>query len=171
MRSPLMEYLGIAWIDIAWLFLALFFLLIMMIVLFIVIIIKYNKLKKGYDNFMSGKNAKSLEEDIAALFEDNKFIKDEYESNRKLLKEISKIQENCFQKMGLVKYDAFNQMGGSLSFSLCILNDKNDGYIVNSVHSSEGCYVYTKEIRNGLCDLSLGEEEEKALKMAMKSIK
>ncbi len=171
MNSPLMEYLGIAWIDIAWLFLALFSLMIVMIVLFIVIIVKYNKLKKSYDKFMVGKNAKSLEEDIAALFEDNKFIKDEYESNRKLLKGISKIQENCFQKMGLVKYDAFNQMGGSLSFSLCILNDKNDGYIINSVHSSEGCYVYTKEIRNGACDLSLGEEEEKALKMAIESIK
>lgn len=169
--SPLMEYLGIAWIDIAWLFLVLFILLVVLIILFIVIITKYSKLKKSFDKFMSGKNAKSLEEDINALFEDNKFIKEEYESNRKLLKGISKIQENCFQKIGLIKYDAFNQMGGNLSFSLCILNDRNDGFIINSVHSSEGCYVYTKEIKGGACVLSLGEEEEKALRMAMESIK
>lgn len=79
--------------------------------------------------------------------------------------------EYAFQKVGIVKYDAFKTMGGLLSFSLALLNNHNDGFIINSVHSSDGCYSYTKEIKNGQCDISLGEEEEKALENALKSNK
>lgn len=167
MTSPLMESLGIAGLDIAWLFIAIFILLIIILVLFIVQIVKYNELKKKYDKFMKGKDSKSLEQDIIALFEDNKFIKNENEKNRKALKDIMRRQEYCFQKIGLVKYDAFNQMGGKLSFCLCLLNNKNSGFILNSVHSSDGCYVYTKEINKGECELSLGDEEQKALETAI----
>ena len=68
---------------------------------------------------------------------------------------------------GLVKYDAFNQMGGQLSFSLALLDENNNGFIINSVHSSEGCYSYTKEIKLGQCAIDLGAEEAEALSIAM----
>ena len=69
--------------------------------------------------------------------------------------------------MGIVKYDAFNQMGGQLSFSLCLLDEKNNGFLMNSVHSAEGCYSYTKEIIGGKSKLELGEEEKQALEEAL----
>ncbi len=75
--------------------------------------------------------------------------------------------ESSFQKVGIVKYDAFNQMGGNLSFSIALLDENNNGFILNSVHSVEGCYTYTKEVKNGSCKISLGEEEEKALNIAI----
>lgn len=75
--------------------------------------------------------------------------------------------ENAYQKMGIVKYDAFNQMGGQLSFSLALLDENNNGFIINSVHSTEGCYSYTKEIKNGESSISLGKEEEEALATAI----
>lgn len=167
MSSPLMEYLGIAEMDIAYLFIAIFILMIAIIVLLIIQIVKYSKLKKKYEKFMKGKDAKSLEQDIIALFEDNKFIKNENEKNRKDIREIMRRMEYCYQKIGLVKYDAFQQMGGKLSFCLCLLDNKNSGFLLNSVHSSDGCYSYTKEIKKGESELSLGEEEKKALDMAM----
>ena len=167
MSSPLIEYLGIAGMDVAYLFIAIFVLLIAIIVLLIVQMVKYSKLKKKYEKFMKGKDAKSLEQDIIALFEDNKFIKNENEKNRKDIREILRRMEYCYQKIGLVKYDAFQQMGGKLSFCLCLLDNKNSGFILNSVHSSDGCYSYTKEIKKGESELSLGEEEKKALDMAM----
>lgn len=162
-----MEYLGIAGMDVAYLFIAIFVLLIAIIVLLIVQMVKYSKLKKKYEKFMKGKDAKSLEQDIIALFEDNKFIKNENEKNRKDIREILRRMEYCYQKIGLVKYDAFQQMGGKLSFCLCLLDNKNSGFILNSVHSSDGCYSYTKEIKKGESEISLGEEEKKALDMAM----
>lgn len=68
--------------------------------------------------------------------------------------------------MGLVRYDAFNQMGGQLSYSLALLDENNNGFIINSVHSTEGCYSYSKEIRNGDNSISLSQEEAEALAIA-----
>ena len=75
--------------------------------------------------------------------------------------------ESAFQKIGIIKYDAFNQMGGKLSFSLALLDENNNGFIINSVHSAEGCYSYTKEITSGECKIDFSEEERQALYMAM----
>ena len=75
--------------------------------------------------------------------------------------------ESAFQKIGLVKYNAFREMGGELSFSMVLLDEKDNGFILNSVHSTEGCYSYTKEVKNGKCNITLGEEEKQALDMAM----
>ena len=126
-----------------------------------------SKLKKTYKKFMQGKNAKSLEKEIMGLFEDNKFMKSSIESNKKDIRILYKKFETTFQKIGIIKYDAFNQMGGKLSFCLALLDENNDGFILNSVHSTEGCYSYTKEIENGTCKISLGDEEQKALNIAM----
>ena len=64
----------------------------------------------------------------------------------------------------MVKYDAFQEMGGKLSFSLCLLNEKDDGFIINAMHSREGCYTYIKEIIAGKCVIILSEEEKEALR-------
>lgn len=168
MSSPLFEMIGLGGLDIAYLFIALFVIMIAVIVLLSIQISKFSKLKKKYDKFMKGRDGKSLEKDILELFEENKIISSDNEKNRKDIKEIQRRMTYCYQKMGLVKYDAFNQMGGKLSFCLVLLNDKNNGFLLNSVHSSDGCYSYTKEIRKGESELSLGEEEQKALEMAMK---
>ena len=69
--------------------------------------------------------------------------------------------------MGLVKYDAFHEMGGKLSFSLAMLDEKNNGYIINAMHSREGCYTYIKEIIDGNSVIVLAEEEQEALNQAM----
>ena len=58
-------------------------------------------------------------------------------------------------------------MGGDLSFSMALLDEENNGFIMNSVHSTEGCYTYTKEVRDGRCDLELGNEEKIALEKAV----
>lgn len=167
MTSPLFESIGLANLDIAYLFIALFVMMIVVIVLMAILMSKYSKLKKKYNKFMKGRDGKSLEKDIIALFEENRFISAENEKNKKDIKELQRRMSYCYQKIGLVKYDAFNQMGGKLSFCLVLLNDKNNGFLLNSVHSSDGCYSYTKEIIKGESALSLGEEEQKALDIAM----
>lgn len=137
------------------------------VILLIVQICKVNKLKKRLDRFLLGKDGLSLEQDIVELFEDNKFLKNTTEKNKRDIRTIYKKMENTFQKIGLVKYDAFHQMGGQLSFCLALLDENNNGFIINSVHSTEGCYCYTKEIKNGECSISLGTEEAEALAIAM----
>ena len=58
-------------------------------------------------------------------------------------------------------------MGGQLSFCIALLDENNNGFVMNSVHSTDGCYSYTKTIQEGECDISLGDEEQKALEMAV----
>jgi len=72
-----------------------------------------------------------------------------------------------YQKMGIVKYDAFKEMGGKLSFSLALLNQDNTGILISSMHSREGCYTYTKEIIKGESFVLLADEEREALNQAM----
>lgn len=167
MNYNLLEEIGLNGLDLTYLFIAVFVLLLILIIVVIVQTIKFNKLSKKYKKFMSGKNAKSLEKDIIGLYEDNKFIKAAAEKNKNDIRSLYKKLESAFQKVGIVKYDAFNQMGGQLSFSLALLDENNNGFILNSVHSTEGCYSYTKEIKNGVCEISLGDEEREALDMAM----
>ena len=91
-------------------------------------------------------------------------------TNEKNQADIKKIEDNLritFQKVGLVKYDAFQEMGGKLSFSLALLNKANDGFIINAMHSREGCYTYIKEIIDGNSVIALAEEEKEALDMAI----
>ena len=75
--------------------------------------------------------------------------------------------EYTFQKIGVVKYDAFHEMGGKLSFALCMLDKLNNGYLVNVMHSNNGCFAYVKEIVDGQSYIELGEEEQKALDEAV----
>lgn len=170
MNSTFLNQIGLGSFDLGYLFLIsviLGVIAIAAIVLLIIQICKVNKLKGRLDKFLLGKDGTSLEQDIVGLCEDNKFLKNSTEKNKKDIRNLYKRMETAYQKMGLVKYDAFNQMGGQLSFSLALLDENNNGFIINSVHSTEGCYSYTKEIKNGDCAISLGTEEAEALSIAM----
>ncbi len=70
------------------------------------------------------------------------------EENREKLKNYKKM-EGHYQKVGIVKYDAFHEMGGDLSFALTMLDENNTGWILNAMHSREGCYTYIKEVIKG----------------------
>ncbi len=170
MDSLFLNQIGLGSFDLGYLLIAvavLAVLALIVIILLIVQICKTSKLKKRLDKFLVGKEGQSLEQEIIGLCEDNKFLKNSTDRNKKDIRNLYKQIETAYQKMGLVKYDAFNQMGGQLSFSLALLDENNSGFIINSVHSAEGCYCYTKEIKNGICSISLGKEEAEALKIAM----
>ena len=167
MNSQILNYIGLGSVDIGYILIGMAVLIFIFCILMIIQMVKISKLKKKYSIFMQGKDAKSMEQDVIGLYEDNKFIKISMEKNKKDINELYKKIESSFQKMGIVKYDAFKQMGGQLSFSLALLDENDSGFIINSVHSTDGCYSYSKEIKNGQCSILLGEEEKQALDMAM----
>lgn len=142
-------------------------LVLILIILLIVFIAQMHSLKKRYRIFMQGKNAKNLEDTLVYRLEQIDELIEANASNERNIDTIFKNMKDCFQKLGLVKYDAFNEMGGRLSFSLCMLNEKNSGYIINAMHTREGCYTYVKEIIDGHSIIQLAEEEEKALLEAL----
>lgn len=167
MNSNLLNSLGMGSLDIGIVLLVFAALIFILLIICLVLIVELSKFKKRYNRFSQGRDARSMEEEIGSLFEENTKLRAMTEKNHRDIKVIYRTLEKTYQKVGLVKYDAFAQMGGKLSFALCMLNEKNTGFIINSVHGSDGCYSYSKEIKNGACDLLLGEEEQKALNIAM----
>ena len=118
---------------------------------------------------MKGKAGKSLEQDIVRLYEDNQVLKTGMNENKRDIRSINKQLAKAIQKVGIVRYNAFQTMGGNLSYSLVMLDENDNGFILNTIHSSEGCYSYTKDIVNGNCNIVLSEEEQKAIDMAKNS--
>ena len=169
MNNSFLSSIGMGNLDIGIVLLVIAVILLAVLVLSIVNICSISKLSKKYKKFMTGKSAKSLENEIVGLFEDNKFLRSSIEKNKKDIRILYKKMESTFQKLGIIKYDAFNQMGGKLSFCIALLDENDNGFIINSVHSTEGCYSYTKQIIRGQSDIDLGKEEKQALDMAMQS--
>jgi len=143
---------------------------LLLLILVINLMVKVSKLNRKYKRFMGGKDAKSLENKFLTKFAEIDDLKLE---NMKLKAKTEKISENllqAYQKVGIIKYDAFKEMGGKLSFAMALLNDHNDGFIINCMHSSrEGCYTYIKEIMKGESSVVLSEEEKLALEEAIKT--
>ena len=143
---------------------------LLLLVYIIILSVKQAKLNKKYKKFMTGASGENLEGQIIARFADIDNLKTDTKS---INEELTKVKENLlvtYQKVGVVKYDAFREMGGKLSFVLALLDKNNNGILLNSVHSSrEGCYTYLKEIIKGESFLELSEDERKALDQALSS--
>lgn len=171
MNSNIFNAMGLGSLDPAILFIVMLVLLVVLIVIVIIQGNRFTKLEKKYHKFMKGKEAESLEDEIIGLFHDNRMIRSENEKNRKDIIDINRRMARTFQKCGLHKYDAFNQSGGKLSFALCLLDENDNGVLINSVHSTDGLnYSYSKDIKAGIADVELSGEEKKALDMALDSV-
>ena len=149
--------------------------LVFIIVLFVLLIVqnsKFKKLEMKYKKFMNGRDARSLEDEIFDIFDEQRVIRDENEQNRVDIDDINRRMTRTFQKIGLERYDAFNIGGGKLSFALCLLDEMDNGFLMNSVHSTDGInYAYVKDIRGGVSDSDLSGEERIALDMALEGVR
>ncbi len=83
--------------------------------------------------------------------------------------ELNRSSVAYFQKMGLIRFNPFDETGGDQSFCLCLLNNKNDGYVLSCLHTRDRTRVYVKAVENGKSKLELGEEEKKAIEKAKRS--
>lgn len=158
------KYLGF---DSDYIIIGLAALVLILLILTIVNISQMRKLKKSYKVFMTGKNGKNLEETLIKRLGQVDDLLDSNNENEKNIKTLFDNMDHTYQKMGLIKYDAFNEMGGKLSFSLAMLDVRNNGFIINAMHTREGCYTYIKEIVDGNSIIVLSEEEKEALSRAM----
>ena len=146
----------------------------LILILFLVLLImqirlmgKFKKLYRTYDRFMRGKDMESMEETVLAQFERIEALEKSNEEKDRQIESIFENLQHVYQKTGLVKYDAFREMSGKLSYALALLDKENNGVMINSMYSREGCYSYVKTISGGKCSIEMSEEEQKALKIAV----
>ena len=155
-----------AGIDAGYVILGLLAVDLILIILFLLLFVQHSKMKKRYQTFLQGESGNNLEKSILKKFSEIDRLSRE---NEVLMADVKKNHEDiqmAFQKVGLVKYDAFHEMGGRLSFSLCLLDNEDNGFLIIAMHTREGCYTYSKEIIKGESYVVLAEEEKHALEQA-----
>lgn len=140
---------------------------ILLAVVLIIVLCKLKTLKRRVDSLTRGKDTESLEDIIVSYLERVESLEEGEEMTRAALNAIKDNLKITYQKKGLVKYDAFREMSGALSYSLALLDKENNGVLISSMYSREGCYTYAKDIKNGECKINLSEEEAEALKQAV----
>ena len=153
--------------DPAFLIIGLAVLTLVCMIITLVCFTQYRKLYRRYDIFMRGKDAETLEDTILDLLDETAVLQTSDRESRDQLKSLTRQVRASYQKIGIVKYNAFKGMGGNLSFVIALLDVNNSGFILNSVHSREGCYLYMKDVEKGSTDVLLGAEEKEALEMAL----
>ncbi|MBP3622105.1 MAG: DUF4446 family protein [Lachnospiraceae bacterium] len=138
----------------------------LLIITTIFVINKMNIISRKYYALMSGKKGADLEKVIRVRFKEMDQVKANAKRVTKEHKQIKKQLSSSYSKMGLIKYDAFDQVAGKLSFVLALLNDDNTGVTLNAMHNRDGCYIYAKEIIKGESYIPLSEEEKQAIEKA-----
>ena len=163
MNSSLLDKIGI---DPAIILIILLVLVIVLFGLVFYLMANIKKRNKDIKRLLSGKTAGDMEEIIFDRFPEMDAVKN---NSKRLTKEHKEIQETlaaCISKIGLVKYDAFEGMGGSLSFAVAFLDSRNNGVVLNCMHSREGCFAYAKELIKGESYVALSDEEKEAIERA-----
>ncbi len=153
----------------AYIIIGLVVLVIALIAVVIYNMIAFDKLKKKHEAFLTGRDGNNLEEVVLRRFKEIDSLKVQAKNNKASIDAINEEMLSVYKKVGIVKYDAFNEMGGKLSFALAMLDKCNNGYLINAMHSREGCYTYIKEIVKGESYITLCDEEKKALTEAINS--
>ena len=150
---------------------------IIIILLLIVVIIligsmvscsmRIKRLERKYKMFMKGSDAQSLEKTFVRKFVQIDRLYEAKEDHEQSINSIIKNFRLIFSKYGVEKYDAFDDVGGKLSFALALLDKENTGLILNAVHSRDNCFLYLKEIVKGESYVMLSQEEVEALRKAV----
>ena len=150
---------------------------IVIIVLLIVVLVligttissnmRLTRLERKYKMFMKGSDAQSLEKTFVRKFAQIDRLYEAKDQHDHELLFIKKNLDKMFSKYGVEKYDAFDDVGGKLSFALALLDKDNTGLILNAVHSRDNCFLYLKEIVKGESYVMLSQEEVEALRKAV----
>lgn len=141
----------------------LFFVAVTALVLLFKLTKEYNSFMKkmGNGNDLSGMLRKYLD-DVNMIKKDNSEIKAYY---TKLDSDIA----SCIQKVGIVRYNAFRDVGSDLSFAVALLDREDNGVVFNGIYGSESSNIYSKPIRNGKSQYQLSDEEMYAIDLAEQS--
>ena len=145
-------------------------LVVILAVITVSLSLRMSRLSRKYQIFMMGEDARSLEDQMLERFSALDKISSLSESNEVDLQYQKRVLNKTLTHYGIVKYDAFDDVGGKMSFALAMLDNEDSGFILNTVHSRDNCFLYLKEIVKGESYIMLSTEEIEALRIAANSV-
>ena len=135
---------------------------------FIILIVKLSSINKKYKTFMNKLgNGKNIEEDLENYMYRVQRVEKQNMEMKNLVDSIDKNLESCIQKIGMVRYNAFKDTGSDLSFALAMLDENNNGIVLNGIYSREMSNIYAKPVENGKSKYAISEEEKEAIQRAI----
>lgn len=117
------------------------------------------KVESRYRKLMKGTTNVNLEE---MLLDRLKSIEEAKETSENALKEFKRLEikmKDCVQKVAIMRYKAFENVGSDLSFSIAMLDDNNDGVVLTGIYGRQESTTYAKPIDKGISRYDLSEEE------------
>lgn len=162
------DSIGLGFLDPGILILVLFALFIVILILVIADISGRKKLERRLDQLTSGTDGESLEDTMLKIFREYAGLHKVLDRNTQDIDDIYDRLQTVIQKVGIVKYNAFRKMGGQMSSALVLLDENDDGVLINNVQGMDGGgYSYLKIIKDGKADVELSKEEAEALDKAL----
>jgi len=140
---------------------------VILIISLFVIFKSLGSLERRYRRLTRGANAKNLEEVIHSYMDKVDSAVATSEEIRKMFVEYDKKLRTCTQKVSILRYKAFDDVGSDLSFSVAMLDANNNGVIITGIYGRNDSTTYAKPIDKGISRYDLSEEEERALQEAM----
>ena len=141
---------------------------ILLLILYISNLFKLKKINKNYKTFMKKLgNGNNIEEILKKYIQK---VEEVDGKNKEIMEYCNRLEKDislCIKKIGMVRYSAFKDTGSDLSFALALLNEKNDGVILNGIYSREMSNIYAKQVKEGKTNNKISEEEDKALQIAI----
>ena len=143
---------------------------ILLVIGFIVMISKLSSLNKRYKKFLEKLgNGKDIEEDLETYMYRVEKVEKQNNEIANYVKTLDEDLTRCIQKVGMVRYNAFKDTGSDLSFTLALLDEHNDGVVLNGIYSREMSNIYAKPVKNGTSTYTMSDEEKQAVQKAMSS--
>ena len=140
---------------------------IVLVVITIINIFMLTKTNKKYIKFMKQLgNGSNLDEMLKDYLRDVKEIKRDNSEIKAYYTKLDSDIASCIQKVGLVRYNAFRDVGSDLSFAIALLDGNDTGVVLNGLYGSDSSNIYAKPVKNGISTYQLSEEEKYALEIA-----
>ncbi len=154
--------------NVAYIILPMAIIILVILIFFIVLSVKLSRLKKRYEKFTGGeeKHSENLE---TMLYEYNENVKKSNETYGRILTMIQEIDNGmkyCTQKIGVIRYNPFDEMGGNLCYAVALLDANDNGVVLNGIHGRNGTFTYAKPVERGVSPYVLTDEELQALEKA-----
>jgi hypothetical protein len=127
----------------------------------------FYKISKNIDSLLEKGKIKDFKDILLSHAEKNKELETKIENIFLDIKELQDLSKKAIQKIGVIRFNPFNNMGGNQSFTIALLDDKNNGFVISSLFIKEGNRVYAKAIKNCKSDHLLSEEEKEAINRAI----
>ena len=139
----------------------------MLLILSILNSIKLSKLRKNYSDFMSKLGrGENIDEMLKGYIQKVENVDAENKEIEKYCEVLREKVEGCIYKIGLVRYNAFKDTGSNLSFALALLNENNDGVVLNGIYSRDSSNIYCKTVKKGISEYAISDEEKEAIEKA-----